>query len=108
MSHVILRISASRFDHLEAAIRLFNPDSSLAAFKKYIVQHRAKKGTLKRFLLATLRDAPAPLSSAQITDLWLEAGGLKIDDETRTVMRKRRGQTEAADGEAYCLGRIAG
>ena len=25
-------------DNLEAAIRLFNPDSSLAAFKKYIVQ----------------------------------------------------------------------
>ncbi len=36
-------------DHLEATIRLFNPDSSLAAFKAYIVQHRAKKGTVTRF-----------------------------------------------------------
>jgi hypothetical protein len=78
-------------DHLEAAIRLFNPDTSLAAFKAYIVQHRAKKGTLKRFLMGTLRDAPTPLTSAQLTDLWLEHRGLQVTGETHTVMKRRIG-----------------
>lgn len=78
-------------DHLEACIRLFNPDTSLAAFKAYIVQHRAKKGTLKRFLMGTLRDAPAPLTSAQLTDLWLEHRGLQVTGETHTVMKRRIG-----------------
>ncbi len=36
-------------DHLEAAIKLFNPDSAVVAIKAYIVQHRAKKGTVTRF-----------------------------------------------------------
>ena len=78
-------------DHVEAAIKLFNPDSSLAAFKKYIVSHRAKKGTVKRFVMGTLRDAPAPMTAAQITDLWIEARSLRCDDQTRIVIRKRIG-----------------
>ena len=78
-------------DHVEAAIRLFQPDTALVAFKAYIVQHRAKKGTVKRFILATLRDAPAPMTAAQITDLWIEARGLRCDDQTRIVIRKRIG-----------------
>ncbi len=31
--------------HVEAAIRLFDPDNSPAAFKRYVTQHRARKGT---------------------------------------------------------------
>jgi hypothetical protein len=78
-------------DHVEAAIRLFNPDTALVAFKKYIVQHRAKKGTVKRFILATLRDATEPLTALQITNLWIEARSLRCDEQTRVVIRKRIG-----------------
>ena len=78
-------------DHLEAAIRLFNPDNALKAFKAYIVQHRAKKGTVKRFILGTLRDAERPMTTAAITDLWIEAKSLRCDDQTRVVIRKRIG-----------------
>ncbi len=78
-------------DHLEAAIRLFNPDTTLAAFKRYIVSHRAKKGTVKRFIFAMLREASAPLNSAQIADAWIQDRGLRVNDQTRVVIRKRIG-----------------
>lgn len=78
-------------DHLEAAIRLFNPDSALVAFKAYIVQHRAKKGTVTRYILNMLREATAPLTAVQITDAWIADRGLQCDDSTRVVIRKRIG-----------------
>lgn len=78
-------------DHLEACIRLFDPANTPEAIKAYTVRHRAKKGTLKRFILGTLREAPAPLTSMQITDAWLEDRGLRTDDSTRVVIRKRIG-----------------
>jgi hypothetical protein len=78
-------------DHLEACIRLFDPANTPEAIRAYTVQHRARKGTVKRFVMATLREAPGPLTSMQITDAWLEARGLRTDDDTRVVIRKRIG-----------------
>lgn len=78
-------------DHLEAAIRLFDPEATPNAIKRYVVRHRAKKGSVKAFLLDTLREASEPLTSATLTDLWLEARGLRVDEQTKIVMRKRIG-----------------
>ena len=78
-------------DHLEAAIALFDPNATPNAIKRYVVRHRAKKGSVKAFLLDTLREAPEPLTSVALTDLWLEARHLRVTDETRIVMRKRIG-----------------
>lgn len=89
--HKELRKVTCDIDHLEAAIRLFDPDCTPNAIKAYVVRHRAKKGTVKAFILDKLRTAPAPLTSAQIADMWLEARDLRTDDETRVVIRKRIG-----------------
>jgi hypothetical protein len=78
-------------DHLEAAIALFDPSQTPAATKRYLTRHRAKKGSVKTFILSKLRDAPRPMTSAQITDLWLAERGLRADDATRVVIRKRIG-----------------
>jgi hypothetical protein len=78
-------------DHLEAAIRLFDPNTTPNAIKRYVVRHRAKKGTVKAFILDKLREASEPLTSAQLTDMWLEARGLRVDEQTRVVIRKRIG-----------------
>ncbi len=78
-------------DHIEAAIRLFNPDSVLVAFEAYIVRHRAKKGTVTRFIMNMLREATAPITAAQITDAWIADRALQCDDQTRVVIRKRIG-----------------
>jgi hypothetical protein len=35
-------------DHVDAAIRIFYPDTAIAAFKAYVVQYRVKKGTVTK------------------------------------------------------------
>jgi hypothetical protein len=78
-------------DHLDAAIALFNPANTPAAIKRYTVKHRAKKGDVRKFVLAALRDATVPVTSAILTDSWLEARQLRADEQTRVVIRKRIG-----------------
>lgn len=78
-------------DHLDAAIALFDPANTPAAIKRYVVKHRAKKGDVRKFCLEALRDATGPLTSASLTDAWLERRGLRTDEQTRLVIRKRIG-----------------
>ncbi|WP_206077119.1 MULTISPECIES: hypothetical protein [Mesorhizobium] len=54
-------------DHLDAAIRLFDPSADTRAIKEYVTKHRAQKGSVKRFVLSTMREATAPMTSRQIT-----------------------------------------
>lgn len=74
-------------DHLEAAARLLDPEATPAAHRTYMVRHRARKGTVRQFILARLRDAAGPLTSAQLAEAWLRDRGLKTDDDTRIVKR---------------------
>jgi hypothetical protein len=78
-------------DHLDAAIRLFDPANAPTALKRYVVQYRARKGYLRRFVLAALRDALTPLTSRQITEAWVADRGLKTDEATYAILRKRIG-----------------
>jgi hypothetical protein len=78
-------------DHLDAAIALFDPANTPAAVKRYAVKHRAKKGALKRFVLGFLRDASGPVTSRDITEAWIAARGLRADDATYVILRKRVG-----------------
>lgn len=78
-------------DHLDAAIRLFDPETTPHAIKRYATKHRAQKGHLRRFVLAYLRDATEPATSRQITEAWIEARGLNADDATFVILRKRVG-----------------
>jgi len=78
-------------DHLDAAIRLFDPDADTYAIKQYVTKHRAQKGSVKRFVLDCLREADAPLTSRQITEKWAADRGLACDDATYATLRKRIG-----------------
>jgi hypothetical protein len=78
-------------DHVDACIRLFDPANTPAARKRYATKHRAKKGALKRFVLAFLRDAAEPVTSRDITQAWIADRGLNADDETFVLLRKRVG-----------------
>jgi hypothetical protein len=89
--HSEIRKVTCDIDHLEACIRLFDPDTAPAAFKRYIVQHRAEKGSVRRFILAMLREATAPITSRQIAEAWVQDRGLRCDDQTTVVIRKRVG-----------------
>lgn len=78
-------------DHLDAAIRLFDPAADTYAIKEYVTKHRAQKGSVKRFVLDIFRGATAPLTSRAITEMWAADRGLAADDATITILRKRIG-----------------
>ena len=86
-----LRTVTCDLDHLEAAIRLFDPAQTPAARKRYAVQHRAQRGHVKRFVLDALREATEPVTSRELAERWIAARGLRADDATVVLIRKRIG-----------------
>src|SRR5690349_5255738 len=53
-----LRKVVCDLDHLDAAIRLFDPQNTVAAIRRYAAKHKARKGQLQRFVLGHLRGPP--------------------------------------------------
>lgn len=78
-------------DHLDAAIRMFDPDADISHVKRYPTKHRAQKGEMARFVLLALKRSDRPLTSLEITQAQIKARGLKADDQTLVLMRKRVG-----------------
>ncbi len=78
-------------DHLDAAIRLFDPAADTYAIREYVTKHRAQKGSVKRFVLDAFREATGPLTSRQITEAWVKDRGLEADEATYAILRKRVG-----------------
>lgn len=78
-------------DHLDACIRLFDPNADTSVIKQYVTRHRAQKGSVKRFVLNTLRQATKPMTSREITELWARDRGLNADEATLVILRKRVG-----------------
>ena len=96
-------------DHIDATIRLFDPQADLERIRlnRYATKHRAPKGQMKRFILSSFREASGPLTSADITSLWIEDRGLRPDDSTRVILRKRVGAAinkMKNDGVIECSG----
>ena len=86
-----LRKVVCDLDHLDAAIRLFEPETAPAAVSRYVTKHRAAKGRLQRFVLDHMRAAARPSTTRELTDAWIAARGLRADDGTFVVLRKRVG-----------------
>lgn len=87
-----LRKLVCDLDHLDATIRLFDENADLRVTpKRYPTKHRAFKGEMMQFVLRALRKAPEPLTSLDITKAQIAARGLKADDGTVILMRKRVG-----------------
>tara|TARA_R110000796_G_scaffold123164_1_gene237454 strand:+ start:1316 stop:1783 length:468 start_codon:yes stop_codon:yes gene_type:complete len=76
-------------DHLDAAIRLFDPNAETYAMKAFARTTRIPKGKLKYFLLSTLREAPAPMTSRQLAILWAHECGLDQSDQAINETRKK-------------------
>ena len=78
-------------DHLDACIALFDPANTPEGVRRYTTKHRAQKGHVKRFVLTFLRDAKGPVTSRDITEAWIADRGLRTDDATFVIIRKRIG-----------------
>jgi hypothetical protein len=104
-------LEAVTFDieHLDAVIRLFDPDQVPIVRKRYLSQHSARGGEMARFVLSTLRTASGPLTARQIGLLWAKDNGLAASDTTARVLRKRVGsclRNLAAKGHVVEAGEI--
>jgi hypothetical protein len=83
-------------DHVDATIRLFDPQADVRKVSRYPTKHRATKGEASVFVLKMLKAATAPLTSLDIVRAVIKARGLNADDETVVLMRKRVGATLSA------------
>jgi hypothetical protein len=90
-----LRHLIAELDHIDAAIRIFNPDIDIGAIRSKPVppRHTAFKGEVTRVVLKTLREAKAPLTSRDLAMILMKERGLNPDDrELALIMVKRVGQ----------------
>jgi len=86
-----LRKMTCDLDHIDATIRLFDPDADIRLVKPYPTKHRAHKGERTGFVLNYLRKAEGPVTSLEITKAMIAERGLKADDGTVVMLRKRIG-----------------
>src|ERR1700724_4813750 len=79
-------------DHVDAAIRLFDPDYDTAAIrpKTYPVAQVTRRGDSIRLILDFLRQATEPMTTRQIALKVMTARGLNTDDAALVLMMTRR------------------
>jgi hypothetical protein len=78
-------------DHVDASIRLFDPDADLDDIKpKLPPRHMAFKGEVQRLVLEALRKADRPLPVSELTLYVLTGRGLSADDKPFVRVLSRR------------------
>jgi hypothetical protein len=78
-------------DHVDASIRLFDPNVDLEDVKSRLPpRHMAFKGEVSRILLNTLRKATKPMPVSELALVVLSERGLSLDDKPFLVVLKRR------------------
>lgn len=91
--HLAGELEAVTFDidHLDAVIRLFDPDQVPVARKRYMAATAARGGEMARFVLSSLRTAGKPLTAREIGLMWATDNGVEPSDLTARTLRKRAG-----------------
>ena len=85
----IKRLTAS-LDQIAAVISLFDPSAETDAARAFAQEKRSPRRTgMKRFLLATLREASEPMTSRQLAELWAKECGMDNDRQTINKVRSR-------------------
>lgn len=79
-------------DHIDAAIRLFDPDYDVEGIRQKIptAAHRAIRGDLTRAALDALRDAPGPMTTIEIARHVMAQRGLNTADKALLQLFTRR------------------
>ena len=77
-----LRQHVIDLDHVDAAIHIFDPSIELLEIKSRPVppRHQAFKGEVTRIVLATLRNAKRPLTTAEIAQRVMAERGLDTEN----------------------------
>lgn len=87
-----LRHMIAELDHIDAAIRIFNPAVDIGAIRSKPVppRHAAFKGEVTRVVFKALREASAPLTSRDIALRLMTERGLNPDDRELSVIMVKR------------------
>lgn len=82
----------AELDHIDAAIRIFNPAVDISAIRSKPVppRHAAFKGEVTRIVFDTLREADGPVSSRDIAKVLMAQRGLNPDDRELSVIMVKR------------------
>jgi hypothetical protein len=78
-----LRELVIALDHVDATIHIFDPSIELEDIRARPVPpaHHAFRGEVTRIVLTTLRDAPRPLTTAEIAQEVMMARGLDVGNK---------------------------
>jgi len=87
-----LRHAVIDLDHVEASLRLFDPDVDLAALspRKVAPVLYDTKGDTGRIILETLRASMRPLSTAQVCEAVMKARNLDTNDKALCRLMMKR------------------
>lgn len=87
-----LRHLIAELDHVDATIRIFNPDIDIGAIRSKPVppRHAAFKGEVTRLVLTSLRHAEAPITSRDIALKLMVGRGLNPEDRELSVIMVKR------------------
>ena len=79
-------------DHIDATIRIFDPDADVTLHKPkiYPTKHGAFKGEMRRFVMAALRQAAGPITSLEIAKGVMQGRGLAANDDRTTILIRKR------------------
>ena len=79
-------------DHIDAAIRLFDPDYDVEGIRQKIptAAHRALRGDVTRATLDALRDAPGPMKTKELARRVMAERGLNTADAALLQLFTRR------------------
>jgi hypothetical protein len=87
-----IRQATIDLDHVEASLRLFDPDVDLAALspRKVAPILYDTKGDTGRVILDTLRNSMRPLSTAQVCEAVMKARNLDTNDKALCRLMMKR------------------
>ena len=84
-----IRKLTADIEHVEACIRLFDTKANVPAMREHVTKPKSRRGRVKQFVLSTLREASAPMTSQEITERWVENCGLKADGGELAEIQRR-------------------
>jgi hypothetical protein len=91
-TRAMLRQLIIDLDHVDAAIRLFDPSYDVGGIRQKIptAAHRALRGDLTRATLDALRDAPGPMTTKELARHVMAERGLNTADVSLLQLFTRR------------------
>ena len=78
-------------DHIDGAIRVFDPNEVMEFAQRYQLQYRAKGGQITASVMNSFRTGGGPFTSRDLTKAWMTERNIRPDRDTYILIRRRVG-----------------